>query len=586
MTAAHDSSPRVTGRVGFAFAPGGRHLASLAVTADGHVLELWTVGERVRRMAVAGACSPSTVLQPRDDGSVLVADRVGDGVRVSLVRLADRMVSRLVLGVVAAAPAYYLLPAGRPGEVGLLVTIDGAHSSTVWSVGGPRDGLGAVLRLPGILSGGSRLTPDSRVLAFDLREGGAPANGIAVDLGLRSWRRIWSLSEASTEKVSLCDPASGVLVVSSTVSGEERIGVARLGEPAVDFPEELAPRTGPRRALALQESTGRVLVHEADGVVSRLFCYTPGARGLRPVPVPRGVVVPPARWSADRVTVPFSCPTRLVEPRTFRLDGAGSGEAEAEQGLCHPAGLTALPGAAGPIEAVTYGDPLSADSVVVALHGGPLSATRWEFDPRWQALAGAGIAVVAPNHRGSVGYGPAHRDAVLGSWGGPDLADVRAIGRHLARARAARGRAAPVVFGVSYGGYLALLAACTESATWSGCVALAPFTSAAALAAEAGEPVRRRVAALAGGRPSGPDVLEVCRTLAVPLLLVHGTADERVPVAQSRRLVRALGADPAHPVDYREIEADHLGVIRDWTSGLTEAVVSFCRAPAGAMVPG
>ena len=37
--------------------------------------------------------------------------------------------------------------------------------------------------------------------------------------------------------------------------------------------------------------------------------------------------------------------------------------------------------------------------------------------------------MVAPNQRGSTGYGAAHRNAIGGAWGGPDLADVLRLGR-------------------------------------------------------------------------------------------------------------------------------------------------------------
>nr|BFE80626.1 hypothetical protein GCM10020093_032270 [Planobispora longispora] len=128
--------------------------------------------------------------------------------------------------------------------------------------------------------------------------------------------------------------------------------------------------------------------------------------------------------------------------------------------------VRAYDGPAGDIEAVVYGDPDTARRVVLALHGGPESSWRLGFDPLFRRLAAAGIAVVAPNQRGSTGYGAAHRDAVRGAWGGPDLDDVLHLGRALS---AARGPSLerPMLYGPSYGAYLALLAAAARPGLWA-----------------------------------------------------------------------------------------------------------------------
>ncbi len=155
------------------------------------------------------------------------------------------------------------------------------------------------------------------------------------------------------------------------------------------------------------------------------------------------------------------------------------------------------------------------------------------------------MTVVAPNQRGSTGYGPAHRLAIQHAWGGPDLADIAAIGRQLADQREAVGLPAPMLYGTSYGGFLALLSASCEPTTWSRCVAVSAFLSGPRLHADASRPVRKFVERLGGcaliDDELGPrDVASLCERLRAPLLLVHGQRDPLIPVSQARQLRNRL----------------------------------------------
>lgn len=600
MTALADVRTSVNARVGFAFSPDGSRGASLAVAGDEVVLETWTVGERgvVPDAAAQVDVDPAAVLQPLDDGSVLLACKqpARPGLQVALLRVRPEAVARFVLADMDVLAGYFV-PSTRQGEVGVLVTVDDAQWSTIWRLPDHAEVPEPVLRLPGVVSGGTWLDPDTRLLALNLAEGGGPVKGIAVDVRSGAWRRIWSVAPGSSDRILLCAPAAGLLVVSSTVSGHDRIGVARGGTNTVDFPTALYRPGHPRRALAVDEQGTKILVHEAAGAVSRLWVHHVADGTMTAVVTPAGVLTPPASWSDTRVTVPFSRPDLPARLVSLSLHDAAAGtRVEAPSpGPWADAELTWVDGATGPMEAIVYGgsDWLTKERLVVGLHGGPLSASRFEFDPRWQSLVQADIAVVAPNYRGSVGYGEEHMNAVLGDWGGPDLADVCALGRRLAEFRRGRGLSPPIVLGGSYGGFLALLAACTAPSAWSGCIALAPFLSGQALHDVAGDPVRKRITALGGlGGTSTPgrDVLDVCRFLAVPLLLAHGTADERVPVGQSRELaghLRRLGLGSATDprFEHVEIHTDHSGVVRDWPAQLASRIARFCDS-AGAELRG
>jgi dipeptidyl aminopeptidase/acylaminoacyl peptidase len=93
---------------------------------------------------------------------------------------------------------------------------------------------------------------------------------------------------------------------------------------------------------------------------------------------------------------------------------------------------------------------------VVVAHGGPDWQVFDDFQALRQSLTEAGFAVLAPNFRGSSGFGKEFLDANNKDWGGADLEDLAAGVRTLA----AQGRLDPKRVGItggSYGGYLTLM---------------------------------------------------------------------------------------------------------------------------------
>ena len=117
----------------------------------------------------------------------------------------------------------------------------------------------------------------------------------------------------------------------------------------------------------------------------------------------------------------------------------------ADDGLTIEGWLYRPKGSAGPVPTVIH------------LHGGPEAQERPGFAPLFQALAAAGIAVFAPNVRGSTGYGRAFEHADDGPLRYGAITDVAACALHLLRVGVAQpGRLA--CMGRSYGGYLTLAA--------------------------------------------------------------------------------------------------------------------------------
>jgi dipeptidyl aminopeptidase/acylaminoacyl peptidase len=61
---------------------------------------------------------------------------------------------------------------------------------------------------------------------------------------------------------------------------------------------------------------------------------------------------------------------------------------------------------------------------ILAPHGGPMEQYTYEFDYEYQLWAANGYLVVAPNPRGSTGYGREFTQAIYAKWGQKDFEDV------------------------------------------------------------------------------------------------------------------------------------------------------------------
>jgi dipeptidyl aminopeptidase/acylaminoacyl peptidase len=111
---------------------------------------------------------------------------------------------------------------------------------------------------------------------------------------------------------------------------------------------------------------------------------------------------------------------------------------------------------------------------VVYVHGGPNLVTQFNWDPLVQHMVSRGWVVLAPNYRGSTGYGREWQLANRFDLGGGDTQDVVAGADYLARA----GLADPAriaVTGASYGGYMTMTSLTRYPDRWAAGSAVVPF---------------------------------------------------------------------------------------------------------------
>ena len=205
---------------------------------------------------------------------------------------------------------------------------------------------------------------------------------------------------------------------------------------------------------------------------------------------------------------------------------------------------------------------------LVIVHGGPESQYAAHWRPEVQWLVRRGWTVVAPNVRGSTGYGRAWRSADDRERRMDAVADLEAVRAWLA-ARPGIDARRLAVFGQSYGGFMVLAAIAEHAHAWRAAAefyGIADFTTFHATTG----PWRRALRAAEYGDPDteeGRALFERISPLAridrvrVPLLIAHGLEDPRVPPGESEMVVSALRG-LGRPVEIHRVERAGHGFVR------------------------
>ncbi|QMU78057.1 prolyl oligopeptidase family serine peptidase [Streptacidiphilus sp. PB12-B1b] len=594
--------PPVRSRMSLRFSADARYAAALVRTTLGTLHpEHWTFGPGplpARRRVLPLDVTVQSQPFPTDDGRVLLLRPAGE--RLEL-QLADPGSGTVVDAVAVPGRGLQLVRSPEPGSLALAVGAGPDGSSRLYRVPAAPLRLEPVLDVPGRLGATTALDRSGRLLGADLRHDGRTWP-VVIDLTTGGRQPLPPLPGADAAHLLLASPRSGLLLLACGTPGRLRLGCADLADPgAVRYPERLNAITGAVLPLALDPSGERLALRATRGVRTRLLVHDlPADRSDEATGLPEGAIHPSAAWGPDGLRVAYSTPDRPVDVAAPQPHRPVRRPAAPAPTYAHPRAPVPVPapgqtvtvqeftGPDGPFEAVCRGDWRTADTVAVALHGGPEAHWDLGYDPLLHRLARAGIAVVAPNQRGSTGYGAAHAAAIHGAWGGPDLADVRRLAAALAAGRPGSARP-PVLYGVSYGAFLALLAAAADPDAWSRCAVVAPFLSGARLHADGSPPVRRLVERLDGQRRTaadglGPrDLWVLAERITAPLLLVHGVADEVVPVGHSRRLRRRLlaaGRREGPDFQYWEVPgAGHTPSDCPAGAGLDDRLTAFLAEP-------
>jgi dipeptidyl aminopeptidase/acylaminoacyl peptidase len=197
--------------------------------------------------------------------------------------------------------------------------------------------------------------------------------------------------------------------------------------------------------------------------------------------------------------------------------------------------------------------------VVLSIHGGPEDQERptYAYQGLYQFLLSRGIAVLAPNIRGSRGYGISYQKLIHRDWGGAELKDIRHAGEYL-RGQPWVDPARIGVFGGSFGGFATLSALSRHPEYWSvGVDAVGP-SNLVTFVETVPPHWRRMLKAWVGDPVEDRDMLierspiTYVDAIRAPLLVIQGATDPRVVKAESDQMVerlRALGREVEYWVD-------------------------------------
>ncbi|HEU5228714.1 MAG TPA: S9 family peptidase [Ktedonobacteraceae bacterium] len=205
------------------------------------------------------------------------------------------------------------------------------------------------------------------------------------------------------------------------------------------------------------------------------------------------------------------------------------------------------------IEGWLYLPPLAEDAkapLILAVHGGPTLAWGDSYTHEFQVQASRGYAVLAPNPRGSTGYGEEFCRMVLNDWGGADFQDLMAGIDHVIATEPIDGTRLGIG-GLSYGGYMTNWAI-TQTDRFKAAVSrngISNFLTASLLSDQT---IWFNLAMSDENLQRERSALTFVDRIKTPLLLLHAENDLRCPFSEAMQLFVALRKrkQPAELVRY------------------------------------
>ncbi len=399
---------------------------------------------------------------------------------------------------------------------------------------------------------------DSRLHLLDLATGerrllaggdDAPANHAAVNPAF----------DASGEGMLFSTDRHGdfsQLAHMSLASGEERILTAEI---PWDVDE-----------LAVSEDRKRAAFVVNEGGLSRLYLMDPATFDYRPVEgVPTGLVfgldfspdgrrlalvLNSAKTPSDVFTLDLGeSPTAAGELVRWTWSEVGGLDTESfvEPELVHYPTFDRVDGEPRQIPAYVYRPAGEGPfPVIVSIHGGPEGQYRPSFSSTYQSwIAELGAAVIAPNVRGSAGYGKEYLKLDNGFLREDSVKDIGALLDWIAT-RPELDAKRVAVYGGSYGGYMVLASMVHYSDRLCCGVDIVGISNFVTFL-ENTQDYRRDLRRVEYGDERDPAMRAHLEKISpnrnagkitAPLFVAQGQNDPRVPVTESEQIVRDIRA--------------------------------------------
>ena len=206
------------------------------------------------------------------------------------------------------------------------------------------------------------------------------------------------------------------------------------------------------------------------------------------------------------------------------------------------------------------------NAAIVYVHGGPTSQTVNSFNRFIQYMVNQGYMVIAPNYRGSTGYGKEFQQANLFDMGGGDLQDVITAADWIKQSGFVDSKKV-ILMGGSYGGYLTMMGVTKAPEEWAAAVPIVPFVNWFT-EMENEDPALRQSDLATMGDPVKNKALFEERSpiffvdqIKAPLFLLAGGNDPRCPKEETQQVVDAI-KKRGGVVDYKIFENEGHGFAR------------------------
>jgi dipeptidyl aminopeptidase/acylaminoacyl peptidase len=406
-------------------------------------------------------------------------------------------------------------------------------------------------------------SPDARTLyAFRSDIGGTDADVFAVDIRSGQTRNLTAHQGKVRNIASSLSPDGKTLLINSDAkSGYQNLGLLDIATRRIRWVTD----TKWKVSAGDFSPTGKAFTYilDADGLID---VYLVDASNLhaRKLPLANGVNTLTSNLnsfspSGDRLLLSHES---SVQPGDFWVYNIAS---RSKQQLSRSA-IASLNSAPMPESQIVHyrsfdGKVISAlmwvpfnlkrdgsNPAVVWPHGGPAAQLQDTWNPRVAALVSRGYICIAPNARGSTGYGADFQHANFQDLGGGDLQDEVYATKFLQ----ATGYVAPSRIGISggsYGGFMTLMAIGKTPGVWAAAADWYGIIDWATMVQQSDPLLQQLVKSLLGDpikdrkNYDAASPITYIHKVTAPLLVLQGDNDPRVPKEQAMQVVDLLKKD-------------------------------------------
>lgn len=191
---------------------------------------------------------------------------------------------------------------------------------------------------------------------------------------------------------------------------------------------------------------------------------------------------------------------------------------------------------------------------VISPHGGPEWQERPWYSPLYQFLLNRGLSILAPNFRGSTGYGKSYQRLIWRDWGGGELKDIEHAALWLQK-QSWVDKESIGIFGGSFGGFATLSAVTRLPQYWRCGVDICGPSNLVTFLQTVPPFWKHFTKELIGDQDEDKEFLlsrspiTYVDNVRCPMLVIQGANDPRVVKAESEQMVERL-KQRGVPVEY------------------------------------